>query len=109
MKSVQNRAPPAKRPVPQVRGNSSPNGQPAGAASSGSGRNAAAGTPSGIPSTTSSSDGGAGELGKTPFNTASAMPSPTRNGRSARSTNDMASRYGPLTRVVSHFGGGFCL
>src|SRR6185312_1129189 len=94
MKSVQNRAPPAKRLVPQVRGNSSPNGQPAGAGSAGSGRSAAAGTPSGIPSTTNSSEGGAGDAGVTACNTASATPSPTRIGRSARSTNDMTSIYG---------------
>src|ERR1700741_3473625 len=94
MKSLQNRAPPAKRLVPQVRGNSSPNGQPAGAGSAGSGRSAAAGTPSGMPSMTTSSEGGAGDAGVTACNTASATPSPTRIGRSARSTNDMTSTYG---------------
>src|SRR6476469_1225798 len=94
MKSVQNRAPPAKRLVPQVRGNSSPNGHPAGAGSAGSGRSAAAGTPSGMPSTTTRSEGGAGDAGVTAGNTVWTTPRPTRIGRSASSTNDMTSAYG---------------
>src|SRR5688500_14027551 len=51
MKSVQKKAPLAVRPVPEVRGKSSPNGQPAGAGSVGATRVAAAGTPAGSPDT----------------------------------------------------------
>src|SRR5215218_5079717 len=80
-KSVQNAAPPAKRPVPHVRGNSSPNGHPAGAGSFGSGRSAAGGTPSGIPPTTTGS--GLGGV-VTACSIASATRRATRTGKSAR-------------------------
>src|SRR4051812_34326932 len=77
-KSVQNSAPVAKRLVPQVRGNSSPNGHPAGTGSSGSGFSAAGGTPSGSPLTATNSEGGVADVGVTACKTVLARWSPKR-------------------------------
>lgn len=89
-KSVQKDAPAARRPVPQVRGKCSPNGQPAGEGNRGSGRRAAAGAPSGMPSSTTNgaSDGISGWAW---FGVPPASRRAVRTGSSARSNNDPGS------------------